>query len=615
MCGINGFTFTDPDALRRMHAATSHRGPDDEGFFEADGISFAHNRLSIIDLSPGGRQPMSSRDGRYTIVFNGEIYNYRELKSDLEAIGESFRSSSDTEVLLALFARHGDACLPMLNGIFAFAVWDRDEQRLTVARDHIGVKPLYYHWDGSRFLFSSELKSLLTHPIPRDLDRVALSAYFRLLYVPGPRTMFASIKKLLPGHIATVQGASLSIRRYWQMKEGEPFRRYSDAVVALREGVTKAVSRQLVSDRPLGVFLSGGVDSSAVLGVMRNLTSGPIKTFTVGYDTNIQPEKYNADADLAARTAAMYGCEHHAFTLSPAEAVAHLEDVARHMDEPIANHIQSSTFLLARLAKPHITVALGGDGGDELFGGYPRYWWSTQIDRMRRLPFFGNPHVMSFLIGRVFGKLQDLPKFRSPSGLERHIAFVAQKESSVRRIVRPHVLDADVLSEVFAPSFSTPWKDATNQLMVADLETWLPDESLVRSDKLTMASGLEERVPLLDPDLVSLAFRIPSSWKLGSKKQGKRVFIDAMRPFLPDHILRQEKRAWLSPMAKWIRGPLQPFVRDVLSPSFVQGTDEILDFEGLNKMLDDHIAVRGYALHEIWAAVAFQLWAKSVWKA
>lgn len=591
-----------------MHAATRHRGPDDEGFFEADGISLAHNRLAIIDLSPGGHQPMTTPDGRYTIVFNGEIYNYRDLKRELEAAGETFRSSSDTEVLLAAFARRGETTFQTLNGIFSCAIWDRDEKRLTVARDHIGVKPLYYHWDGSRFSFSSELKALLDPTVSREIDRDALGLYFRLLYVPGPRTMFAAIKKLQPGHVATIKDGTLEIHPYWRLREGVPFARREDAVEAIRAGVRSAVERQLVSDRPLGVFLSGGIDSTAVLGVMRERTSGPIKTFTVGYETEIQSERYNADADLAARTAAHFGCEHHAFKLTADEAVAHLADIARHMDEPVVNHIQSSTYLLARLAKPHITVALGGDGGDELFGGYPRYWYSAFIDRLRSLPIPARDRVLSFVMGTVLGKTQDVSKILSTPGLERHLAFIAQKESSLRRFVRPDVFAKDVLRDVFHPIFAEPWKDATNQLMAADIATWVPDESLVRTDKLTMAAALEERVPLLDPELVELAFRVPSTWKLGTKKQGKKIFIEAMDPYLPDFIKREEKRPWLSPMAKWIRGPLLPFMREVLSSDFAPGTDAYLDLAAARTMLEEHVSGHTYALHELWAIVTFQLW-------
>src|SRR3989344_5028715 len=553
MCGVNGFTWNDADALRRMHRATTHRGPDDEGFFEAPGISFAHNRLSIIDLSPGGHQPMTSPDGRYTIIYNGEIYNYRELKRELEGLGETFTSQSDTEVLLRFFARWGVDGLRKLNGIFAFAVWDRDERSLTLVRDQIGIKPLYYHVDGTRLIFSSEIKAILEHDVSRVVDMEAVGQYFRLLYVPGPRTMFRDVKKLQPGHALTfsAKGGSASggkdgqvaMKQWWKLEEGKQITSYKDAVVGVRERVRSAVQRQLVSDRPLGVFLSGGVDSTAVL--------------------------------------------------------ACLDDIALYMDEPVSNHVQSSTYLLAKFAKPTITVALGGDGGDELFGGYPRYWYAQKIDLIRRIPIARQ--ALGLCLSKEFAK-----KTATTPGLERHLSFVMQKEVSVRSFLKT---PGDVRSAL-APSFASEWRDATNQLMAADVQTWLPDESLVRTDKLTMAHGVEERVPLLDVDLVEYAFRIPTRFKLDSRTQGKKGLIDAMRPDLPSHVLDQEKRAWMSPAAKAIRGPLLPFVREVLSPSYNPETAAFIDFAAANKILDDHLSKRAYGLHAIWSILTFQLWWK-----
>jgi asparagine synthase (glutamine-hydrolysing) len=608
MCGINGFTFNDPVLLRRMHSCTRHRGPDDEGFFEAEGISLAHNRLSIIDLSPGGHQPMTTPDGRYTIVFNGEIYKYRELRKELESKGERFVSQSDTEVLLHAFAREGLNGLTKLNGIFAFAVWDRDTRALTLVRDQVGVKPLYYHWDGTRCIFSSEIKSILEHDVSREIDLDALNIYFRLLYVPSPRTMFASVKKLPPGHAIVVKDGKLTLTRWWELKEGKSVPTYREAVEGVRERVRAAVKRQLVSDRPLGVFLSGGVDSTSVLGVMRECTQGTIKTFSVGYEATEQAERYNADARLAAETAKHFGTEHHAFTMSAADAMDHLSDIAWHMDEPISNHVQSSTFLLAKYAKPTITVALGGDGGDELFGGYPRYWWSSFIDRIQSLPLPVRSRAFQWAISALFSGNENLKKLTVPPGLERHLSFVMQKDEMVTSFLRPEINRPDVVRKALAPVFASQWNDETNRLMATDVQTWLPDESLMRSDKLTMASGLEERVPLLDSDLVSYASRIPSKFKLGSRQQGKRVFIDAMRTYLPSHVLEQEKRAWMSPAAKWIRGPLLPFVREVLSPSYNPGTSAYLDFDALNRILEGHLDKSAYALNTIWSALTFQLW-------
>jgi asparagine synthase (glutamine-hydrolysing) len=608
MCGINGFTFRDADLLRRMHSCTRHRGPDDEGFFEADGISLAHNRLSIIDLSPGGHQPMTTPDGRYTMVFNGEIYNYRELRKELETKGERFVSQSDTEVLLHAFARWGVNGFTKLNGIFAFAVWDRDARELTLVRDQIGVKPLYYYWDGTRCIFSSEIKSILEHKVSREIDLDAMNLYFRLLYVPSPRTMFASVKKLPPGHAIVVKDGKMTLTRWWELKEGERVSSYQEAVEGVRERVKQSVKRQLVSDRPLGVFLSGGIDSTSVLAMMRECTQGTIKTFTVGYEATAQAEKYNTDARLAAETAKHFGTEHHAFTMSAADAMDHLSDIAWHMDEPISNHVQSSTFLLAKYAKPTITVALGGDGGDELFGGYPRYWWSSFIDRIQSLPLPVRSRAFQWVIDVCFSGNENLKKITVPPGLERHLSFVMQKEGRVSSFLRPEINRPDVIRKARAPVFSSKWNDETNRLMAADIQTWIPDESLMRTDKLTMAHGLEERVPLLDSDLVSYASRIPSKFKLGTREQGKRVFIDAMRPYLPSHVLEQEKRAWMSPAAKWLRGPLLPLMREVLSPSYNPATASYFDFAALNRILNDHVNMHGYALNTLWSALTFQLW-------
>lgn len=617
MCGINGFTFQDSAKLRAMHAATQHRGPDDEGFFEAPGISLAHNRLSIIDLSPAGRQPMATEDGRYTIIFNGEIYNYKDVRSELEALGARFRSQSDTEVLLAAFARWGEECLKKLNGIFAFAVWDRQEERLTLVRDHIGVKPLYYFYDGSRLTFSSELKALLVHGMKREIDPEALNLYFRFLYVPGERTMLKGIKKLEPGSLMTFQRGQLFLRKWWTLQEGPYLTDRAEAVQKIRQTTRDAVRRQLVSDRPLGVFLSGGIDSSCILGIMREFTSGPIKTFSVGYDVDIQTERYNADANLAKKTAEYFGAEHHAVTLTAQEAITSFEKIAWHMDEPISNHVQSSTYLLAQYAKPQITVALGGDGGDELFGGYSRYWYSDFIDRSvgwlnERTP--DSIRELASMIGHLVGKEDGIEKFVSKQGLDRFLSFMMQKEETVSRFLSPSVNHPEIPLSVFAPYFDAVWKDRVNQHMAVDVRTWLPDESLARTDRLTMAHGLEERVPLLDPDLVALAFRIPSKWKIGSKKQGKKIFIDAMRPYLPPHVMDQEKRAWLSPAAKWIRGPLLPFMREVLSPEFNPEIKDFFDFAAVSEILAGHVNKKTYALNTLWSLLTFQLWYRNLFR-
>ena len=611
MCGINGFTFSNPAALRHMHAATKHRGPDDEGFFEADGISLAHNRLSIIDLSPLGRQPMTTVDGRFTIVFNGEIYNYKDLRAELERGGTQFHSQSDTEVLLALFAREGAHCLTRLNGIFAFAAWDRDTRTLTLGRDHLGVKPVYYYLHNGRLIFSSEIKGILAHAdVPRQIDADALNLYFRFQYVPGPRTMFAGIHKLPAGHALTVRAGQMTLAPFWELKEGEPLPD-GEIHAAVRSGVLAAVRRQLVSDRPLGVFLSGGIDSTLVLAAMRESERGLVHTFSIGYEATAEAEKYNADFDIAARTAAHFGTEHHAIRVSGRDVAGIFEEVVRHMDEPISNHVQPSTYLRGQFAKPRIAVVLGGDGGDELFGGYDRYWYHAMLGRIDRLPSALRHPALLSAAGKLLCAESLAEKAALTPGLERFLAFAAQKEERVARLLRPSHNRPASAAAAFAPHFAKPWKDGVNQIMAVDARTWLPDESLMRTDKMTMAHGLEQRVPLLDPTLAELAFRIPSQMKIGSRTLGKRVLREACADLIPDFVARQKKRGFFSPASKWLRGDLLPLAQELLSDGYAPGSGEWIDLAAARDMLDDHVAKRTYGLTQIWAVMTFQAWYRS----
>lgn len=596
MCGINGFLSQDAEALRRMHAVTVPRGPDDEGFFETPEISLAHNRLSIIDLSPGGHQPMGSRDGRYEIVFNGEIYNFRELRGELEARGVRFRSQSDTEVLLEAFAAWGPDCLPKLNGMFAFAIWDRERRELFLARDPFGIKPLYHAVVKGVFVFSSEMKALLAYGHPREIDGDALKLYFRFLYVPGPRTMITGIFKLQPGHWLRVrQGQAPRIQRWWKPREGEMIKDYSTARDRVRETLTSAVRRQLVSDRPLGVFLSGGIDSSIITGLVASMSSGPVKTFTIGYQATEEAEKYNADARLAERTAKHFGTEHFQMEISGKRVAEIFEKMVGAMDEPVSNHVQPSAYFLAQFAKPQITVALGGDGADELLGGYARYWLSDRIDRLRRIPSALRPDWLL----RAVGQNALAQKLATAPGVERHLAFLGEKGG-----------DAEIARETFAPYYAEPWRDAVNQFMAADAQTWLPDESLIRSDRLTMAHALEQRVPFLDAEFAELAFRIPSRFKLDRRDLGKKILRDAFADLLPAHVANEPKRGFFSPAAKWLRGDLLPLARELLSDGYAPGSDAYLDLSAARNRLEDHIAKRGYHLNAVWAAMTFQAWWK-----
>lgn len=607
MCGINGFNFSDPGALARMNERTKHRGPDDTGIFEAPGVSLGHNRLSIIDLSPLGHQPMATPDGRYTITFNGEIYNFKELREELAAKGRSFRSKTDTEVLLAAYAQWGREAVKKLNGIFAFAIWDREREELFLARDHVGVKPLYYFWDGKKFIFSSEIKAILEHGVPREIDLDALNIYFRFLYVPAPHTIWKRIFKLQGGYCATLRGNAFTVAPFWKLSSGEPITA-ADAREQIRALFRDSVKRQLISDRPLGVFLSGGIDSSAVLGAMREITPGTIKTFSVGFETDVEEEKYNADFRLAARTAAHFGTEHHAVTITARDVRDTFPRVVYHMDEPVSNHIQPATYLLSQFAKKTVDVVLGGDGGDELFGGYDRYFYNAIVDRIRALPAPLRHPMILRAIGRATGKETLLSKVQTEAGLPRFLSFMAQKEATIAGYLRQGVNRPEAAREAYAPYFKEIHRDFTNQMMMTDVRTWLPDESLIRSDKLTMAFALEERVPILDHRLVELAFRIPSRHKLESRRLGKKIFREALREFIPDFILTEKKRGWFSPASKWVRGELYPFAKEILSPGYCRDTENFFDFGAIARILDDHRDIKTYGLNTIWALMTFQVW-------
>lgn len=610
MCGFNGFTFRDPELLRRMHRFTHHRGPDDEGFFEQDQISLAHNRLSIIDLSSAGRQPMQTPDGRFTLVFNGEIYNYREVRKDLELRGEVFATQTDTEVLLRLLAREGKAGLKKINGIFACALWDEQKKRLLLMRDPLGVKPLYYREEDGRLWFSSELKALVGVGRGKpSIDPISLDLYLRLLYVPAPRTMLTGIYKLPPGHVLEYAGGRASVEPYWQLEEGvlgAPT--YKEACTRVHALTQAAVTRQLVSDRPVGVFLSGGVDSSIVLAAMRQTVAGPIETYTVSYTSPVDEQKYNADADLARLTAQYFHTTHHEVLVTPEDVKECFDKVVWHMDEPIANHVQPATYLLAKTARQSIAVALGGDGGDELFGGYARYWYQKKIEQLRHLGLAWPAQVLTKITPRSkVGYYASL--VAKPLGTERHLAFLMQKEQTVRRVLRqtsPAIYGA--VSEIFDPLFAKPWRDPVNQSMAADVRTWLAEESLMRTDKMTMAHGLEERVPFLDLELVTLASSLPSAWKMGTRKQGKRIFLDAWRDHLPAHVLGEKKRAFMSPAAKWIRAPLYEFMSERLAPDPRSELDAFIDFSAAQALLQEHVEKKQYHLHLLWALMTLRVW-------
>jgi asparagine synthase (glutamine-hydrolysing) len=609
MCGINGFNFEDKVLIEKMNAKIAHRGPDDSGVFLSSGISLGHNRLSIIDLSSAAHQPMESRDGRYIIVYNGELYNFKEIKAEL---GEyEFFSNSDTEVILCAYAKWGVKCLQKFNGIFSFAIWDKEKKELFLARDQFGVKPLYYYYEGGKFIFSSEAKAIFEHSVARELNLHALNNYFRFLYVLGPETMWNSIKKLPPANYAVLKNGSLMIERYFKLEFREKKYTAGELKELVKQGLQSAVKRQLVSDRPVGLFLSGGLDSSAICAMMAEEASGPIKTFSVGFDTEIETEKFNADFNIAKQTARYFKTDHCPITISAKDVAAYFEECIIAMDEPVSNHIQVATYLLAREAKKQVAVVLGGDGGDETWGGYDRYYYADMIEKLQRFfPMVKNKNFFK-LCGRLTGKEKLFEKLSISPGIDLFLSFMAQKEDTVAKFLKKEYNNPLAPKESYAPYFTGSGVDAANQMMLADIGTWLTDESLIRSDKLTMAHGLEERVPFLDKELVQLAFSVSSKYKLRNREQGKKILREALTGMVPEFVLEQKKRGFFSPAAKWLRGDLKNMAYEILSSGYSAKTADLFNWNEIKNILDNHIEKKEYGLNTIWSLMIFRVWARN----
>lgn len=604
MCGINGVTGKNEELVRRMNEATKHRGPDATAVWSDNRMTLGANRLAIIDLSSSANQPMQSDDGRYTIVFNGEIYNYRELRLELEG-SYHFKSHGDTEVILALFKKQGTAAFARLNGMFALAIWDSVSGSLTLARDHSGIKPLYYRHSGNGLAFSSEVKGILAdNRVSRRIDREALQRYLRLRYVPEPLTMIEGVMKLPPASFAVFQGGNLAIERYFEpalqplllMNAGEIEERTRNLIDA-------SVKSQLISDRPLGLFLSGGLDSSIVLDAATK-AAGKIETFSLrfGLEEHEQPEKFNADARIARETAQHYGATHHEVVFSEEDFVKLLPEAVHYLDQPLGNATAVAQYALSRFARERIVVALTGDGGDELFGGYPRYRLSRIMDMYQRLPE---------AIRTSFSSVDlRLKKLNTKSAAKRAELFMFEKDAPLSRAVAP-----EFISSAPATWFDERYlhgrgeADTTQLLMDADRRSWLVDEGLERTDTMTMGASLEARVPFLDHELIAFASALPTRERVGLFSN-KRILRSAFRQRLPKHVLGEEKRGFFSPTAKWLRRPhLLRLAREALGVGYHQGTDGLLGADVL-RMLEEHVAGT-YAMNTLWTLISLRLWAHS----
>ncbi len=578
MCGISGFNWKDEEKVKEMLSCISYRGPDASGLFLDARVSLGHNRLSVIDLSEVANQPMRDNRGELTLIFNGEIYNFKELKKELHGEYE-FKTESDSEVILAGYRKWGRKVADRLNGMFSFALFDSRDGSIFCARDHLGMKPFYYFWDGQRFIFSSEIPAILKHDIPRVLNKEAFNHYMRLLFTPGTLTMFEGIYKLPPSHTLTLIDGELVVESFGESEFPKTLLPYPEATVLLKEKVVGSVKRHLIADVPVGVYLSGGIDSSIVLASVARFLKH-IKTFTVRFalEDEKEVEKFNADSDLARRTAAFFGTDHHELIVSTRDAIDTIEKVAHHNSDPISNPTSIAMFLLAQFAKKHVTVALTGNGGDELFGGYDRY----------RLA----------LLGRV-----------AYSRVGLFAKFMFQKDDKLNRIVAQDLFVPRGQVMKFYKKYMKG-NDAAEALMSADRQTWLPEHFFMLSDKMSMASALEERMPLSDKELLEFSNTLPRRYKVDFFRT-KKILKDAFQGEIPDFLFAQPKRGWFSPAAKWFRNKeFADFARKVLSPDYYEGTKGVFSWGEVEKMLEDHIEKKEYNLVPLWAMLTFQMWAK-----
>jgi asparagine synthase (glutamine-hydrolysing) len=604
MCSINGITLRDRTLVEKMNVATRHRGPDGTDIYEDDCVTLGHNRLAIIDLSERAGQPMANTSGRFVITFNGEIFNFKELKKELSEY--QYRTEGDTEVILAAFEKWGTDAFAKLRGQFALGIWDTREKTLYLARDHSGIKPLYYHHTVDRLIFSSELKGILVDDsIVRRFNRASLERYMRLRYVPEPDSLIEGVSKLPPGSFALWREGKFAVTNFF-MPELQPFREESAETIARRveELIDASVKHELVADRPVGLFLSGGLDSTIVLD-SASRAGAKLDTFSLAYElaADEQAEKFNADAALAKQTAAQYGTRHHELILTEQDFLKAFHDSLAALDQPIANATSVAQYALAKMAREHVVVGLLGDGGDELFGGYPRYRFSRLMDTYQKLP---RP------LRGVLNKLPNAAKLDTPAGIARIERFQFEKDAMLKEVVvdefvtrTPHAW----YEERYLHGRSEA--DFTQLFMDSDRRSWLTDEALARTDAMTMAHALEARVPLLNPDIVAYASCIPTRMRV-RLMTSKWILRKAFGKRLPAHILSAKKRGWFTPTAKWLRRPeVRALATETLSRGYHAGSDDIIHSDGALTMLDEHVTKGRYAVTTLWMLITLRVWAKT----
>jgi asparagine synthase (glutamine-hydrolysing) len=628
MCGITGWANLDAqtppfdgarELLHSMCDRMIHRGPDSEGLMVTNGAALGMRRLAIIDLVTG-EQPVYNEDKSVAVILNGEIYNYREIRRDLEKRGHSFRSQSDTEVLPHLYEEYADEMVQHLNGMFAFALWDSRTRRLLLARDRFGEKPLYWGVFENTLLFASEPKVLLAHPaVKTSLNLQALRQYLSFDYVPAPLTIYQGINKLPAAHTLTLADGKIETRPYWSLsyKPKHPVPTEAEAADHLRELLADSVRMRLVSDVPLGVLLSGGVDSSTVAALAVQASSEAVKTFSISF-----AESSFDESSYARAVAKFLGTDHHEERLSANLAANLVGEIGSWMDEPFSDPSLVPTYLLSRFTRKHVTVALGGDGGDELFAGYPMYRGHRWAENYLKVPSALRSGLLEPLIGLLPVKTKNLSfdykatRFIAGTKYDRvarhHVWFGSFSPDEQEMLLTPEVLgqtDSDVYREARQKLAECDSADVVEQMQSLDTRLYLAEDILTKVDRASMAVSLEVRAPFLDPRVAEFAASLPPNYKLRGAKT-KYILKRAIDGHLPPFVTRRGKKGFGVPVAEWLKGKLKPLARDLLSPERVRRAG-VFNADYITKLQVEH--ERGVANHRklLWTLLMFELWHES----
>lgn len=619
MCGICGLSFrsenqlVEESLLRQMCNTIVHRGPDDEGIQAFGSFGLGMRRLSIIDLA-GGHQPQYNEDKSIAVVFNGEIYNYQELRSELIGKGHRFQTDSDTESIIHAYEEFGIDCVKRFNGMFAFALLDQKKKQLIIARDRVGIKPLFYYLDGRVFAFGSELKTILEIPnLDKSIDLEAVNLFLTYEYIPSPYCIFKKVRKLPPGHVLVYRNHEINIHKYWDI-ECEPVQSQADYEEELRAVLKDAVKLRLISDVPLGAFLSGGIDSSTIVGLMAQIMNRPVKTFSIGFED----QSYN-ELEYARAVARKYQTEHTEFIIQP-DVVDLVDKLVFYLDEPIGDFSIFPTYLVSKMARDYVTVSLSGDGGDELFAGYDTY----VADKVSR-PFGLIPRAIRtgilkplvdllppqeqkkglinmarrFVEGVTYpDDLQHVRWMIFLSAIDRHQLFVPD----IGRMVNGES-SYEFIRQYFGQSARM---DRINQQNFVDFKTYLVDNILVKVDRMSMGTSLEARVPFLDHRVVELAFRMPGDIKLKGKDT-KHILKRAMKEILPDEIINRDKQGFSIPIKNWLREELRPMMTDLLESSRLN-QQGIFNAPFIDALVKEHLNGTENHSHRLWALMMFQMW-------